>query len=108
MGDRKITDVKAKNYKIPLEEKLEGSNMEHRHFELIIVDVKLADNSRGVGYTYTVGLGGRAISILINDYLSSIITGLDADRVKHINNILQKKTDYIGKTSYVKLNNGNE
>ena len=51
------------------------------HFELGTVRLRDNDGAEGVGYTYTVGVGGAAVRVLI-DGLSEVLVGEDAGRIE--------------------------
>lgn len=78
----KIASLETGHYRIrlptPLSDSTHGTMT---HFELVTVRLRDSDGAEGVGYTYTVGVGGAAIRILI-DALSEVLTGEDAGRIE--------------------------
>jgi L-alanine-DL-glutamate epimerase-like enolase superfamily enzyme len=52
------------------------------HFALVTVRVKDKDGAEGLGYTYTVGAGGRAVASLIRDDLAHLLVGQDSERIE--------------------------
>ena len=77
-----IARIQTDLYRIPLPRPLSDST--HREipgFELITVRITTADGAEGLGYTYTVGRGGKAICALIAE-LDDILTGLDEGRIE--------------------------
>ena len=53
-------------------------------FELITVHVRDADGETGLGFTYTVGSGGRAVHALIDHELRPILSRCDGSRIEHV------------------------
>jgi L-alanine-DL-glutamate epimerase-like enolase superfamily enzyme len=81
----KIKNIKVSLYQIPLSVALSDSTHgEMPFFELITVRIKDEDGVEGVGYTYSVGVGGRAIYSLIHYDLRPILIGEDSTRIENI------------------------
>ena len=81
----KIKKIAVGLYKIPLEIALSDSTHgEMPFFELITVRIKDEDGSEGVGYTYSVGVGGRAIYSLVEYDLKPILLNQDSTRIEHL------------------------
>jgi L-alanine-DL-glutamate epimerase-like enolase superfamily enzyme len=77
-----IERIQADHYRIPLPRPLSDStHHEIPGFELITVRVTTADGVVGLGYTYTVGRGGRAIVALIEE-LAEVLDGADEGRIE--------------------------
>jgi L-alanine-DL-glutamate epimerase-like enolase superfamily enzyme len=77
-----IDRIQADHYRIPLPRPLSDST--HREipgFELITVRVTTTDGVVGLGYTYTVGRGGRAVLALIEE-LGEVLSGADEGRIE--------------------------
>jgi L-alanine-DL-glutamate epimerase-like enolase superfamily enzyme len=70
---------------------------DHTHFELIIVTVELEDGSRGVGYTYTGGRGGRAIKAMIDHDLGPALMGRDGSRIDQLFEFMEYHIHYVGR-----------
>lgn len=49
------------------------------HFELVTVRIQDSDGMAGLGYTYAVNSGAQAFAVLIDRYLTPVITGTDVD-----------------------------
>lgn len=80
-----ITDVITEYYRIPLPEIMEDAKHGlHTHFEVPIVKITTDDGRTGVGYTYTGGFGGKAISSLIANELTAILIGKDPSCVESL------------------------
>ncbi len=57
-----ISKIKTGCYRVPLPVVLsESTHRDLNHFELILVQIQDAEDSIGVGYTYTTGRGGEAV-----------------------------------------------
>jgi L-alanine-DL-glutamate epimerase-like enolase superfamily enzyme len=95
---RKIVDVITEYYRIPLPEIMgDAKHGLHTHFEVPIVKVLLEDGSEGVGYTYTGGLGGRAICSIIEHELKPFLIGNDASCVEKLWEDMNWKIHYVGR-----------
>ena len=74
-----IKDIKCELYRIPLPVVLsDATHGEMPDFELITVRIRTDSGMEGVGYTYTVGAGGKAIQTLINHDIKGILLESDA------------------------------
>ena len=75
----RIKEMHCNLYRIPLPVVLsDATHGEMPDFELITVRILTASGLEGVGYTYTVGAGGRAIRALINHEIRPIVLESDA------------------------------
>jgi L-alanine-DL-glutamate epimerase-like enolase superfamily enzyme len=84
-GKMRIKLFETGLYKIPLLVPLSDSTHgEMPFFELITVRIKDEDGIEGVGYTYSVGVGGRAIYSLVEYDLKPILLNEDSTRIEHI------------------------
>ncbi len=73
-----ISKIACDHYRIPLPVTLsDATHGDMTHFDLITVRITDADGVEGLGYTYTVGSGARAIRSLIADNLSPLLQGAD-------------------------------
>jgi len=52
--------------------------------ETIFVEVDTADGLTGIGYSYTIGTGGRAVLSMLRDHLTDRLIGLDSRNVEAI------------------------
>jgi L-alanine-DL-glutamate epimerase-like enolase superfamily enzyme len=81
----KIKNIKVALYQIPLAVALSDSTHgEMPFFELITVRLKDEAGVEGLGYTYSVGVGGRAIYSLIRHDLQPILIHEDSSRIENI------------------------
>ena len=75
----RITDLEARLFRVPLDEVMsDAKHGDHTHFELVTVGITTEDGLTGTGYTYTGGLGGRAILAMVNHDLRAFLLGQDA------------------------------
>ncbi|MDQ0189526.1 mandelate racemase/muconate lactonizing enzyme family protein [Alicyclobacillus cycloheptanicus] len=97
-NDSQIVDVITSLYHIPLPEVMgDAKHGMHTHFDVPIVKVIVQDGRQGIGYTYTGGLGGRAIASLIEHDLRPFLLGQDASCVESLWDAMQWKIHYIGR-----------
>jgi len=76
-----ITSVEIGQYRIPLPVVLSDSTHgDIAEFELITVRIRDSTGIEGVGYTYTVGKGGAAVTALIKHDLCPVLVDAEADR----------------------------
>lgn len=95
---RKIVDIKAELYHVPLEQPLsDAKHGTHTFFELVLATVLLEDGSKGTGYTYTGGVGGRAIFDMIEHDLKPKLIGQDATAVESLWDAMQWHIHYVGR-----------
>ncbi len=93
-----IASVQADHFRVPLPVALSDSThgtMEA--FELITVRVRDADGAEGLGYTYTVGAGGRAIRDLIARDLGPALAGADHFRRRVERAGWSDRVHYVGR-----------
>lgn len=97
-SSREIVDVITELYRIPLQEAMgDAKHGIHTHFEVPIVKVILNDGSEGIGYTYTGGIGGRAICSIIEHELKPFLIGKDASLVEKHWEDMNWKIHYVGR-----------
>ena len=98
MKNHTVKKVQTSIYAVPLAEVLsDAKHGDHTHFELIIVSVELEDGSRGEGYTYTGGKGGRAIKAMIDHDLGPALIGRDGTRIDQLFEFMEYHIHYVGR-----------
>ncbi len=98
MTNNSIKRVQTARYAVPLAEVLtDAKHGDHTHFELIIVTVELEDGSRGEGYTYTGGRGGRAIKAMIDHDLAPVLVGRDGTQIDQLFEFIEYYIHYVGR-----------
>jgi L-alanine-DL-glutamate epimerase-like enolase superfamily enzyme len=71
----KIKEITSKTYNVPLKKPWGDQTHQVTHIELIVTDI-LADNGlQGTGFSYSVGVGGKAIQSLLDWYISPKLIG---------------------------------
>lgn len=94
----KIEAVTAELFTLPLAEVLsDAMHGDHTHFELVIVQVRLDNGSRGTGYTYTGGKGGHAILAMIEHDFAGWLTGQEAGDIEALNAAMGRHIHYVGR-----------
>ncbi|CAM3729119.1 MULTISPECIES: mandelate racemase/muconate lactonizing enzyme family protein [Paenibacillus] len=95
---KRITDIQTDYFLVPLVEQLgDARHGIHSHFELITVTIVLENGSEGVGYTYTGGVGGRAICQMIEHDLKPFLLGKDASCIEKHWEEMNWKIHYVGR-----------
>lgn len=94
----KISSIDSALYQVPLAILLSDSTHgEMPFFELITVRIFDDEGREGLGYTYTVGVGGLAIHALIDRYLKPDLLGQDPSRIEHLWNRMWWRLHYSGR-----------
>jgi L-alanine-DL-glutamate epimerase-like enolase superfamily enzyme len=95
---QRITDVRTRLFRVPLDEVMsDAKHGAHTHFELVTVEIAVEGGLVGTGYTYTGGLGGRAILAMIDHDLRPFLHGQDAAPVEAINDAMQWRLHYVAR-----------
>ena len=93
-----IDDLQAGYYRIPLATTLSDSTHgDMSAFELVTVRLRDADGVEGLGYAYTVHVGGRAVHTLIEHDLKPLLLGADADLIEALWQKMWWRTHFIGR-----------
>ncbi|MGO2750833.1 MAG: mandelate racemase/muconate lactonizing enzyme family protein [Pseudoclavibacter sp.] len=88
----------ADHYRVPLPVKLTDSmHGDMNDFELITVRIRDEDGAEGLGYTYTVNAGGRAVAVMISDYMSHALIGEEATCIERLWEKLWWQLHYAGR-----------
>ncbi len=73
------------------------------HFELITARLRDNDGAEGVGYTYTVGVGGAAVHALIDQALRPVLIGADPSCIEALWQRMWWRLHYGGRGGSVSL-----
>ncbi len=93
-----IAGLEVGLYRIPLPTVLSDSTHgEISHFELVTVRLRARDGAEGLGYTYTVGVGGAAIASLIVRDLAPALVGEDESRIEALWTRMWGRLHYVGR-----------
>ena len=94
----KIASIDSALYRVPLAVPLSDSTHgEIPSFELITVRVRDDEGLEGVGYTYTVGVAGLAIQVLIDRYLKPDLLNQDPGRIEYLWKQMWWRLHYSGR-----------
>jgi L-alanine-DL-glutamate epimerase-like enolase superfamily enzyme len=80
----KITGVETRLYRIPPTVHVEDSIQRISHWEWIVSRVTTDARVVGVGFAYTLGIGGSAVRELVDGYLAPFVVGEDPQDVRRI------------------------
>jgi L-alanine-DL-glutamate epimerase-like enolase superfamily enzyme len=98
----RIKDIQCNLYRIPLPVVLsDATHGALPDFELITVRIRTASGLEGVGYTYTVGAGGRAIRTLINHDIRPILLESDARGIESLWQAMWHRLHWVGRGGIV-------
>lgn len=93
-----IERVEAKLFRLPLAEVLsDAKHGDHTHFELVTITLRTADGRAGTGYTYTGGVGGRAILAMLEHDLASFLIGREAGEIGALYDAMTWRLHYVGR-----------
>lgn len=94
----KIKKITTRYYRLPLEENLvDAIHGKHNHFEIIIAEVELQGGIKGIGYTYTGGIGGASIASMIQNDLTPFLVGKEMEHPKEMNRLMQWGIHYVAR-----------
>ena len=73
-----ITDVRAYLVDVAVETERTDAVQSFVRQETIFVEVVTSDGLKGLGYSYTIGTGGRAVLSVLRDHLLPLLRGQDS------------------------------
>jgi L-alanine-DL-glutamate epimerase-like enolase superfamily enzyme len=73
----KIEEVRTALYRVPLKASWGDQTHSVTHIEILIADMRTDTGITGVGFSYTVGVGGKAAQALIDWYLIPMMSGME-------------------------------
>lgn len=91
-----ITTIETGLYGIPNEEALEDATQTFDELELVTAIVETSAGATGVGFTYTIGRGGRAVKQFLDDVLVPRLEGAPV-APRQVYNDLRAETTFIGR-----------
>ena len=93
-----IRSVDVRHFRVPLAEVLEDAKHgAHTHFELVTASVVTDGGAQGTGYTYTGGVGGRAIATMIEHDLAPFLIGRDPTGIESLHDAMQWHVHYVAR-----------
>lgn len=97
-GPVRVSNLSSALYKVPLlrpaEDALHGTM---NQVELVILWVETDEGPTGLGYAYTIGVGGTAIKSLIDDYLAEEVVGEDPLLIEGIWEKMWRRVHWVGR-----------
>lgn len=91
-----IKNIETGLYGIPNEEVLEDATQTFDELELVTAIVETSDGVEGVGFTYTIGRGGSAVKMFLDDVLVPRLEGMEV-APRAVYDDLRKQTTFIGR-----------
>ena len=79
-----ITDARAFLVDVAVETERTDAVQSFVSQETIFVELTTSDGLHGLGYSYTIGTGGRAVLSMLRDHLLPILVGQEADRIEAV------------------------
>ena len=93
-----VASIRTDFYQVPLPVVLtDSTHGAIPHFELVTVRVQDSDGATGLGYTYAVNSGAEAFAVLVDRYLTPVVTGSDVDRTEQIWQRMWWALHYVGR-----------
>jgi L-alanine-DL-glutamate epimerase-like enolase superfamily enzyme len=91
-----ITSIETGLYGIPNEEALEDATQTFDELELVAAFVETSAGATGIGFTYTIGRGGRAVKQFLDDVLVSRLEG-EPVAPRQVYQDLRAETTFVGR-----------
>ena len=94
----KIRSIHTRYFRLPLEGNLvDAIHGKHSFFEVITVEVMLESGVKGVGYTYTGGIGGAAIAVMLEKDLGPLLIGKEMQCPETMNQMMARGIHYVAR-----------
>lgn len=94
----RIKTINTKYFKLLLEGNLvDAVHGKHDFFEVITAEVVLDSGAKGVGYTYTGGIGGAAVAVMIENDLKPFLLGREMGRPEEMNRLMGRRIHYVAR-----------
>ena len=97
-----IEELDAAVYAIPTDRALEDATQSFDTLELVVVRVRLADRTEGMGITYTIGEGAEAIAAFTESVLRPLLVGSDP-APRHAYESMRTGTTFVGREGMSEL-----
>ncbi|MGM0606694.1 MAG: mandelate racemase/muconate lactonizing enzyme family protein, partial [Halobacteriota archaeon] len=98
----RVSEIRTGLYRIPNETTLEDATQSFDSLELITAELITETGERGIGFTYTIGSGGRAIL----EFLDSVCVPVIRDEPaapRHLRETLRAETTFVGREGVSEL-----
>ena len=99
----KTKDVRSSLYDIPPQVRRTDAIQAFDSMEFPLVEIEDQDGLIGVGFSYTIGKGGRAIKQIIDQYLIPIVLQEDPNNIDRIWRRMWMETHWVGRGGIVGL-----
>lgn len=93
----KIANLSTRVLRLPIENPVSDSIHRINHIEVVTCTVETETGLSGMGFTYTIGLGGHAIRSLIDRYIAPRVLRADAEQIGEVWNSMWKLTHSVGR-----------
>jgi L-alanine-DL-glutamate epimerase-like enolase superfamily enzyme len=94
----KITRVKSGLYQVPVHREMHDAIRQFSVMDMVFAQVETNEGVSGLGFTYNIiPQGGRQISSLINEAISSLICDLDPRDHERVWYQMWRKMDWVGR-----------
>lgn len=95
---RWIQTIATEVFRLPLDEPLQDAKHGiQTSFEIVTTTITCSDGSQGTGYTYTIGRGGRAIRVMIDEDIGPLLIGRDPGDIDALYDEMQLAIHYVGR-----------
>ncbi|WP_068110734.1 mandelate racemase/muconate lactonizing enzyme family protein [Tropicimonas marinistellae] len=92
----KIEKIEVSSYRLPPSVPWEDATNKVQALEFVMVEMKTSTGLHGVGFTYSVDIGGSAIAELAETYLAPLVIGMDPLDYERILQKLQRQSRRLG------------
>lgn len=93
-----IKNIEVGYFEVPLKGNLvDALHGKHDNFELITASVLMEDGRKGIGYTYTGGIGGKAIALMLNNDLIPRLVGKEFTSPEKMNDYMNQCIHYVAR-----------
>ena len=80
----KVTRIDTRFYRFPAHRKIVDAIQEFDSMEVITATVHTDQGTEGVGFAYTIGRGGRAVKVFLDDEFVPLILGEDPNDIERL------------------------
>ncbi|MDA2924143.1 mandelate racemase/muconate lactonizing enzyme family protein [Acidobacteria bacterium AH-259-L09] len=99
----KITKIDTSLYRFPAHRKIVDAIQEFTHMEVIAATVYTDEGTSGMGYSYTIGRGGRATKVLLDSEVVPLILGEDPADIERLWEKMWWSLHWVGRQGLVSL-----
>lgn len=99
----KISEVETRMYRFPPHRKITDAIQEFEKMEVVVAILRADDGSEGMGLTYTIGRGGRAIKTLLDSEMVPLVLGEDPFNIERIWEKIWWQLHWVGRQGIASL-----